>query len=549
MLTPSYLRDLPDPIVNLFHAVEDDILADMARRIVQYDGWTASVDWQNDRLREAGLMQDEILGALAQKIGVVQRELQRLMEAAGTEALRTDRKIYIAAGLRAQPSERLTQILNAGFRATMGEMRNICRTTARTATQQFTYALDRCWLQIQSGAFDQNTAVQRAVEDLAAHGVSAVRYPSGRTDSIEVAVRRAVQTGVNQTCGHLQEELADEVGCDLVEVSAHAGARPEHALWQGKIYSRSGKSDKYPDFRASTGYGTGGGLCGWNCRHSFAPYVEGAPRIYSDDDLAEMNAPKYEYNGKKLTEYEAQQQQRANERQIRRWQREYVTKNAAGLDTSGASVKLGAARAKQTDFLGKTGLKRQSRELAGGFGVRQATTAAREAEQYYQNWSRSIGVNDSIKTLAKYYNVKYNDSPRFELLRRYADDVAAGWISPLSHFDNYEALYNRIQTEIVGRVAGDGTTIKGQSRHFMQRILGTMTDPKKLRDGLQIIRRSGVEIDNVIDAVLNPVQIYPARTDSYGNRSVKLRGHICAVTVNPDSGILIQTNPLKEAST
>ena len=194
-------------------------------------------------------------------------------------------------------------------------------------------------------------------------------------------------------------------------------------------------------------------------------------------------------------------------------------------------------------------MKRQSRELAGGFGVRQATTAAREAEQYYQNWSRSIGVNDSIKTLAKYYNVKYNDSPRFELLRRYADDVAAGWISPLSHFDNYEALYNRIQTEIVGRVAGDGTIIKGQSRHFMQRILGTMADPKKLRDDLQIIRRSGVEIDNVIDAVLNPVQIYPARTDYNGNRSVKLRGHICAVTVNPDSGILIQTNPLKEAST
>ena len=74
-----------------------------------------------------------------------------------------------------------------------------------------------------------------------------------------------------------------------------------------------------------------------------------------------------------------------------------------------------------------------------------------------------------------------------------------------------------------------------------------MTDPKKLRDDLQIIRRSGVEIDNVIDAVLNPVQIYPARTDSNGNRSVKLRGYICAVTVNPDSGIMIQTNPLKEA--
>ena len=539
MLTPSYLRDLPDPIVNLFHAVEDDILADMARRIVQYDGWTASVDWQNDRLREAGLMQDEILGALAQKIGVVQRELQRLMEAAGTEALRADRKIYIAAGLRAQPSERLTQILNAGFRATMGEMRNICRTTARTATQQFTYALDRCWLQIQSGAFDQNTAVQRAVEDLAAHGVSAVRYPSGRTDSIEVAVRRAVQTGVNQTCGHLQEELADEVGCDLVEVSAHAGARPEHALWQGKIYSRSGKSDKYPDFRASTGYGTGGGLCGWNCRHSFAPYVEGAPRIYSDDDLAEMNAPKYEYNGKKLTEYEAQQQQRANERQIRRWQREYVTKNAAGLDTSGASVKLGAARAKQTDFLDKTGLKRQSRELAGGFGVRQATTAAREAEQYYQNWSRSIGVNDSIKTLAKYYNVKYNDSPRFERLRRYVDSVDSGRMSPMARFDLYEEYYKRVQEEIVGKTV-NGITVSGQTAHFLERVFGTGRDPKTR------LPRNGVSIGEIIDCLDHPVSIGKVKADNQGRRSFVVFGETVAVSINADIGLLVQTNPRRD---
>ena len=536
MLTPSYLRDLPDPIVNLFHAVEDDILADMARRIVQYNGWTASVDWQNDRLREAGLMQDEILGALAQKSGVVQRELQRLMEAAGTEALRADRKIYIAAGLRAQPSERLTQILNAGFRATMGEMRNICRTTARTATQQFTYALDRCWLQIQSGAFDQNTAVQRAVEDLAAHGVSAVRYPSGRTDSIEVAVRRAVQTGVNQTCGQLQEELADEVGCDLVEVSAHAGARPEHALWQGKIYSRSGKSDKYPDFRASTGYGTGGGLCGWNCRHSFAPYVEGAPRIYSDDDLAEMNAPKYEYNGKKLTEYEAQQQQRANERQIRRWQREYVTKNAAGLDTSEASVKLGAARAKQTDFLGKTGLKRQSRELAGGFGVRQATTAAREAVQYYQNWSRSIGVNDSIKTLAKYYDVKYNDSPRFVLLQGYARAIENADILPLVGFEEYERVNAELQKRVIGITAKNGVVIESFATHFIDRVIGQTSTPHA---GM----RCGVSIDSVIDTLTNPKGFEAVRNMPDGDVRQTLKGSTSKVTISIRDKRLIQTNP------
>lgn len=180
-------------------------------------------------------------------------------------------------------------------------MKNICRTTARTATKQFEDALDRAWLKVSSGAFDAESAIRSAVKELSEKGIQSIKYPSGRTDSLEVSVRRAVVTGVNQTAGQLQEELADELGCDLVEVTAHSGARPEHAVWQGKIYSRSGSDPKYPPFRQSTGYGTGAGLCGWNCGHSFGPYIEGSPPVWTEEQLAELNAPKYEYNGKKLT--------------------------------------------------------------------------------------------------------------------------------------------------------------------------------------------------------------------------------------------------------
>lgn len=78
-------------------------------------------------------------------------------------------------------------------------------------------------------------------------------------------------------------------GCDLVEVTAHAGARPEHQLWQGKVYSRSGTSKKYPGLKEATGYGTGPGLGGWNCRHSFFPYFEDiSERAYTDKELEEL---------------------------------------------------------------------------------------------------------------------------------------------------------------------------------------------------------------------------------------------------------------------
>ena len=118
-------------------------------------------------------------------------------------------------------------------------------------------------------------------------------------------------------------------------------------MWKRKIY---------PDFAASTGYGTGAGLCGWNCRHSFGPYVEGAPRVWTDEKLAELNEPKYEYNGEKLAEYEATQQQRYFERQIRRWKREYVAMEAAGQDFTEAAVKLRSYREQLSDFLKQTGL-------------------------------------------------------------------------------------------------------------------------------------------------------------------------------------------------
>lgn len=143
-------------------------------------------------------------------------------------------------------------------------------------------------MQVSSGAFDYNTAIRSAVKDLAEKGIQTVGYSSGTTTSIEAAVRRAVVTGVNQTSLKVQEALADEMDCDLVEVTAHAGARPEHAKWQGKVYSRSGQSKKYPSLKKETRYGYGDGLGGWNCRHNFHPYIEGMPRAWTDEQLAKL---------------------------------------------------------------------------------------------------------------------------------------------------------------------------------------------------------------------------------------------------------------------
>lgn len=282
------------------------------------------------------------------------------------EAIRADDMVYIAAGLKPTPmsaSAYLQRSLQAGLAKTKGVFDNLTKTTANTASRQFEKALDRAYMQITSGAFSPDQAITRAIKDLCRQGVTAIEYPTGHRDSMDVAVRRAVVTGVNQTTLEMQNARADELGVDLVETTAHSGARPSHAEWQGQIFSRSGRSRKYEDFVSATGYGTGAGLGGWNCNHSFYPYIEGFPRAYSESMLKDYTAEKYEYNGQKMTEYEALQQQRSIERNIRRWKREKQSLSSIGGDTSEATRKLRQWNATQKEFLEQTGLKRQpSRE-------------------------------------------------------------------------------------------------------------------------------------------------------------------------------------------
>ena len=237
-------------------------------------------------------------------------------------------------------------ILQGGAEQTAGAFRNITRTTAGTATKQFERVIDKAWLKVQSGAVSQTAAIKQAVAELARDGIETMIYPSGHTDHIDVAVRRAAVTGTNQTAMRLQLAAAEETGTDLVEVSAHAGARnygtgpQNHASWQGKVYRISGASAKYPSLEEATGYGTGAGLGGWNCRHTFFPFLRGLSEPTHDaQGLAELDAPKYNYNGQDMNEYEATQRQREIERHIRRWKREQIGMEAAGLPTAEADMR------------------------------------------------------------------------------------------------------------------------------------------------------------------------------------------------------------------
>lgn len=327
MLRPEFLFNCADDYAFLYSQLESDICADIARRLARTGRFTATAAWQVEKLKEARAAYEAIL----KQLGAIDRTSDRLLRSTILDAARVaskfDDSIYLAAGLTPKniaASKAMQDIIMAGVKKTKGVMRNLTMTTANTASKAFENALDRAYMQVQSGAFSFNQSLRMMINDLGKQGYQKIAYPSGGIVNLDSAARSALLTGLNQTTAQLQLARCSELGTDLVEVTAHIGARPTHAVWQGGIYSLSGTHPKYPDFVASTGYGTGAGLCGWNCYHSFFPFFEGISEpAYSAKSLVRPDGKSNEQV------YKESQKQRGFERLVRDARRECVTYNAA----------------------------------------------------------------------------------------------------------------------------------------------------------------------------------------------------------------------------
>ena len=383
---PSLLEALPEEIAELFRGLEDTLLADICSRLkIGTVGETTVLDIK--ALRSHGIDLKEIEKAISETSGISEKKLKKLLE----EVVEKNQKYYnevITLADVTNPEALVNAAdIDAIKRQTLQEMRNITRTIAfvvdagRTILKPqkaLTWALDAALLQVQSGAVSYNTAIENAVKQLADSGLRMVDYESGRSDQVDVAARRAVMTGVNQINQKYAEQSTEYLETDLVETSAHIGARnignvPEnHEMWQGKWYRWSEKpktsTGEYPDFIETTGYGTGAGLGGWNCRHTFYPVVEGVSEAtYSQADLDAMKGEnrKFKFEGQEYDGYTATQEQRSIERTIRKLKREETAYNAAGLHDKelAASIRIKRLSAKYKAFSRAAGLPEQRERM------------------------------------------------------------------------------------------------------------------------------------------------------------------------------------------
>lgn len=398
MLSPGYLDRFSDQLLAIIDEFSVSVVSDIAKRIIRMGNISETSNYQIEILQNAGMIYDDVIRRISQVTGYTEAEVRRMFEEAGVKTIENESVYYKAAGkdtIVLNQSEAMQQILSANIEKTFGDLSNLTMTTAIKAQTLFIDTCNVAMMQIQTGALNYNRAVANAIKK-AARISTEVLYPTGHVDKLDVATRRAALTGVNQTAAEINLQYAKEAGCDYVETTAHAGARPSHAVWQGRVFCISGNDKEYPPFYESTGYGTGPGLCGWNCRHNFHAYFPGiSSPAYTKSMLKEYDSKNMEYNGVKYTEYEVSQMQRAHERKIREYKRVLAgldsgmessrneeTKNALKKEFNTQSIKLKEQEAELKNLCYQTGRRYES--------ARTQVHATRDKNGNIVGFSRSV---------------------------------------------------------------------------------------------------------------------------------------------------------------
>lgn len=376
MLTQNDFINIEKQASAIYENLELEIIEAIATRIAKV-GYANTVVLNDIQIaQEMGVLYQDIITLVAKYNNTSYEKVAEIFEQAGAKTLKFDDKIYTEAGLNPLPikqSPGMVQMLNATIEKTSGNLQNLAMTTANTAQTQFYNAMNKAYMEVSTGVKSYTQSIINTIKDISSQGAT-ITYPSGRNMSLESAVRMNIITGVNQTCGKLQELRANELGWDLMELTAHSGARPSHASWQGKIVSRSGQKGYLS--LDDIGYGTATGFKGVNCRHDWYPYYKGSVKTYADEQLKEWEQEKLEYNGKKMSKYDATQEQRKIERVIRADKKELVaqqkllTSNNKDIDVEQVKQEIRNIKTREKqhrdmldDFVEQTGLKKDNSRL------------------------------------------------------------------------------------------------------------------------------------------------------------------------------------------
>lgn len=440
----DYKNKLASKIASRYQDLEESIMQDIVRRIVKAGEITSTADWQINRLRILGYSSEDIEKEIKKALNASYPEMFELYDKVINWEYVRNKDIYEQINAEYIPFEengQLKQITEAIIDQSFDDLENVTNSLGfyldygngkkvlTPLSQVYTKYLDAACYDIVTGAFDYNSVLRRVVTQLTNSGLRQIDYSSGRANRVDVAARRAVMTAVSQITGKISEYNAQKLGTEYFEVEWHAGARPTHAVWQGRVWSKE-------QLYSVCGLGTVTGLLGVNCYHTYYPFFPGiSQRNWSDDWLEEQNRKEAEpksFDGKEYTLYEAKQRQRQMETAMRAQREKVKLLQAGGTDQDEIilhKAKYQGQLNEYSKFCRKMSLTEERERIYLDMMRKIATNNKSQNSIFHpemvKNASKDVAkykrykevLGDSVGSLAKFGQVKYNDSEQWEKLQ------------------------------------------------------------------------------------------------------------------------------------
>ena len=436
----EYKDQVADKIAARYISLEERILQDIARRIKKTGEITSTADWQINRLRILGYSSEDIEREIKKTLDASYPEMFELYDKVIDWEYVRNKDVYEQINAEFIPYEenrQLQHITDAIIQKSLEDLENVTRSLGfyldyngrkvlTPLSQVYTNYLDNACFDIVTGAFDYGSVLRRVVTQLTNSGLRKIEYGSGYASRVEVAARRAVMTGVANLTGEIADYNAKKLGTEYFEVEWHAGARPTHAVWQGQVWTKE-------QLYSVCGLGTVTGLLGANCYHTYYPFFPGiSERNWSDDWLEEQNRkeskPK-EFRGKEYALYEAKQRQRQMETAMRAQREKVQMLQNGGADRQEVMLQKAKYQGQLNEYAAfsrKMGLKEEREriylDMRGKIATNNKTQNKLFPPEMIQNASKDIAqykrykevLGVSVGTLAKFGQVKYNDSEGWE---------------------------------------------------------------------------------------------------------------------------------------
>lgn len=362
---------LIEPLIEIYQNIELDLIKHIASHFKLYEpiGFKNSMEWYIKKVEELGGLNQEAIEIISKQTQISKKKIIKMLKDAGISTVDLevvnklndirDYKIDIDKLINSPP---FINIFNNSYKDIDGIFRMIKTNALEGTKSAYMNVLNQAYIEVQSGVSDYNSAIRKALTNMANQGITVASYKqkSGKVIhyGIESCVRRDVLTAVVKCTNNASTQFAKDMKAEYYEVSQHLGARvtnthdyKDHSWWQGKIYKIDGSTKEYPNYQESCNEGDVQGIGGANCRHIKWAFFPGISVPKNIEISPEENRKIYELN----------KQQNSYEKTIRDYRRQIeVAKESDDADKLNLyKDKLKAVDKEYNDFCKENNLKRR----------------------------------------------------------------------------------------------------------------------------------------------------------------------------------------------